>query len=93
MTIIDTTEPKSSWNYRVVENTALVGGVQETWRAIHEVYYYDGVPQMYSTNPATIVWDVDEGDEGAGRTLIRMTEALTKPALYAKDFTDTREVL
>jgi hypothetical protein len=93
MTIIDTTEPKSSWNYRVVESTALVGGEKETWRAVHEVSYYNDVPQSYSTRPATIVWDVDAGDDGAKRVLHRMLEALDKPILLAKDFTDTREVL
>ncbi|MFM0648093.1 hypothetical protein PQR14_27560 [Paraburkholderia bryophila] len=75
--------PASSWNYRVVEFSNEFG---ETFRAIHEVYYSNGVPNGYAQDAAAIQWDTDEGDEGALRVLQRMREALAKPVLTEKDF-------
>jgi hypothetical protein len=75
--------PASSWNYRVMEFAYEDGG---TFRAIHEVYYSNGVPNGYAQDPAAILWGADEGDEGALLVLQRMREALAKPVLSEKDF-------
>jgi hypothetical protein len=75
--------PASSWNYRVMEFEAPDG---ERYRAIHEVYYRDGVPASYTENPATIGWAVSEGDQAALEALERMREALLKPVLVDEDF-------
>jgi hypothetical protein len=74
---------EGSWNYRVMEFTA----DGETWRAIHEVYYRNGVPSGFAGTPAIVMWDPDDADEQGGlRVLQRMHEALSKPVLRGDDF-------
>ena len=71
------------WNYRVMEFATPDG---EVWRAIHEVHYEDGKPVAYALNPATVLWDLEEGGEAPVAILERMREALRKPVLTMKDF-------
>lgn len=74
----------SGWNYRVIEFVTPDG---TPWRAIHEVYYDDaGAPISYAENPAAVVWDSDEGNDSAARTLDMMRRALTLPVLVETDF-------
>lgn len=78
-----------TWNYRVIEfvTPSSADAPQETWRAIHEVYYDDqGRPVGYTENPAVIGWLADEGDSAPAAILERMREALAKPALVPSDF-------
>jgi hypothetical protein len=71
------------WNYRVIE-TSQDG---ETWRSIHEVYYTNDVPTMYTVNPVPAMWLVEEGEpDGAVVMLDRMREALAKRVLTPADF-------
>ncbi len=64
--------PTRSWNYRVIE---FHSDDETGWRAIHEVYYVDGVPKSYSEHPASVVWDIGERNASALSTLERMREA------------------
>jgi hypothetical protein len=75
--------PASSWNFRVMEFTSVDGG---TFRAIHEVYYSNGVLQGYTKDPAVVMWDPNDADDGAFLVLQRMHEALSKPVLTVTDF-------
>lgn len=79
----------SHWNYRVIEFVSQTG---ERWRAIHEVYYQDGKPWLHTVNPATIGWDVEDGDNTPLETLEKMKRALTEPILTESDFSsDNRQ--
>lgn len=79
----------SHWNYRVIEFVSQIG---ERWRAIHEVYYQDGKPWLHTVNPATIGWDVEDGDSTPFETLEKMKRALTEPILTESDFSrDNRQ--
>jgi hypothetical protein len=78
-------QPASHWNYRVLEFTA----GEESWRAIHEVYYQDDVPMAYTADAATIQWDLDAGDGSALTILDRMRDAISKPVLREADFRGT----
>lgn len=73
----------SHWNYRVIEFVSPEG---ETWRAIHEVHYCDGVsPTSYSIDAATVIED-EGAREGMSWVLDRIREALDKPVLTKRDF-------
>ena len=72
-----------SWNYRVIEFDG--GDDQDPWRAIHEVYYEDGVPVAYEESPAVIHWDLDE-DPVEILSLVGL--AILKPVLSEHDFKD-----
>lgn len=74
--------PGRSWNYRVMEFTA----EGDSWRAIHEVHYTNGVPTAYTANPAVVFWDQDGTNDQGPWVLDRMREALGKPVLTEKDF-------
>jgi hypothetical protein len=50
------------------------------------VYCDNGVPTAYTTNPAVVMWDPEEGDGAGDRTVERMREALGKPVLTEEDF-------
>jgi len=73
----------SHWNYRVIEFVSQTG---ERWRAIHEVYYQDGKPWLHTVNPATIGWNVEDGDKTPFETLEKMKRAITEPILTESDF-------
>ena len=73
---------KSTWNYRVIS----FRHGEDAWCAIHEVYYDNGVPKAYSSEPAVVMWDPEEGDGTGCQVLDRMKEALGKPVLTEKDF-------
>lgn len=73
-----------SWNYRVIE---FVTVHNEPWRAIHEVYYdAEGNPNGYGEEPAVVIADGDELDNGLGKVLDMMRLALSKPVLVHTDF-------
>jgi hypothetical protein len=77
--------PPRSWNYRVMEFTH----GEETWRALHEVHYENGVPRGYSTGPAVVMWDGGEaasGNAAAEGILRNMRDSLAKPVLREQDF-------
>ena len=76
---------KWHWNYRVIE--FVDPSTNETWRAIHEVHYENGVPTHYSENPASVVWDTEEGESAPRKIIANMQEALFKPTLIEIDFT------
>jgi hypothetical protein len=78
-------QPASHWNYRVLEFTA----GEESWRAIHEGYYRNGVPMAYTADAATIQWDLDDGDGAALTILDRMRDAISKPVLREVNFGST----
>lgn len=71
------------WNYRVILfKTAL-----ESYYAIHEVHYDDdGKPEAYAENPASVLWDVEEGTEIGLDIMRQMLIACSKPILLASDF-------
>lgn len=53
----DTTEaPAKHWNCRVIEFPS----DEETWYAIHEVYYERGTPIAYSESSAVPGWTMDD---------------------------------
>lgn len=79
---VPTSPSKTTWNYRVISFTH----GEDAWCAIHEVYYDDGVPTAYSSTPAVVMWDLEEGDGAGSRTVDRMREALGKPVLTEGDF-------
>lgn len=71
------------WNYRMI----MFKTPQESYYAIHEVHYGDdGKPVAYAENPATALWDVEEGEEIGAGILAMMTLACGKPVLLASDF-------
>jgi len=61
-------------------------GSGEAWCAIHQVHYERGVPTSYGEEPATVVWDADEGENAAVLALQQMQGALCKPKLVERDF-------
>lgn len=73
---------RSTWNFRVMS----FRHGEDAWCAIHEVYYENGVPTAYTTTPAVVMWDPEEGDGAGNRVLDRMREALGKPFLTEADF-------
>jgi hypothetical protein len=79
-----------TWNYRVIELVTPLNdpsGSIDMFRAIHEVHYDDdGCPVGYSATPATVGWDLSEGEDAPIAILDRMREALVKPVLTDRDF-------
>jgi len=68
-----------NWNYRVMK----YDDEGEDIYTIHEVYYTNGNPDMYTANPVAAMGDsIDELEED----LIRMLEALRQPILTEDDF-------
>ncbi|MDR7299500.1 hypothetical protein J2X16_004870 [Pelomonas aquatica] len=81
-----TETPARYWNCRVIEFPS----EEETWYAIHKVYYEHGVPVAYGKSPADPGWTKDDGpDAGLGR-LDKFKEALRKPFLKVSDFENAR---
>jgi hypothetical protein len=78
--------PASHWNCRVIEFPS----DEETWFAVHEVYYEYGVPVAYSTSPAEAGWTDDDGPEAGLHRLEKFSEALKKPVLKLADFENAR---
>lgn len=74
--------PASHWNCRVIEFPS----DEETWCAIHEVYYEHGTPVAYSSSPAAPGWTTDDGPEAGLDRLEKFREALRKPVLKAAAF-------
>lgn len=68
--------PESYWNYRVMARLLECG---EPWFAMHEVYYKNGRPKSYSTDPISIHADTLKEFKW---TLKVMKEALKKPILW-----------
>lgn len=75
--------PAHSWNYRVIQ---FPGGPDEARSAIHEVYYREGVPVAYSSEPAILMWTEEDEAGAEERILQRMREAIRKPPLTPGDF-------
>lgn len=78
--------PASHWNCRVIEFPS----EEETWYAIHEVYYEHGVPVAYSKSPADPCWTSDDGPEAGFNRLEKYKEALRKPVLKVSGFENAR---
>jgi hypothetical protein len=78
--------PASHWNCRVIEFPS----DEETWFAVHEVYYEYGVPVAYSKEPAAAGWTDDDGPEAGLHRLEKFSEALKKPFLKLADFENAR---
>ncbi|UDF37855.1 UNVERIFIED_ORG: MbcA/ParS/Xre antitoxin family protein (plasmid) [Shinella sp. XGS7] len=78
--------PASHWNCRVIEFPS----DEETWFAVHEVYYEHGVPVAYSESPAAAGWTNDDGPEAALHRLEKFSDALKKPFLKRADFENAR---
>lgn len=79
----ETTEaPAKHWNCRVIEFPS----DEETWYAIHEVYYERGTPVAYSESPAVPGWTMDDGPRAGLNRLEKLKEALSKPILKTSDF-------
>lgn len=78
--------PASHWNCRVIEFPS----DEETWFAVHEVYYEHGVPVAYSKSPAEAGWTDDDGPEAGLHRLEKFSEALKKPVLKLADFENAR---
>ncbi len=78
--------PASHWNCRVIEFPS----DEETWFAVHEVYYEHGVPVAYSKSPAEVGWTDDDGPEAGLHRLEKFSEALKKPVLKLADFENAR---
>ena len=75
--------PSNHWNHRIIESTNNFG---ESWRAMHEVHYTNGVPTLYTQNPIAMTWDVADGEAAPFVLLARMRKALTQPVLGESDF-------
>ncbi|HCZ48003.1 MAG TPA: hypothetical protein DCZ11_03240 [Gammaproteobacteria bacterium] len=80
-----------TWNYRIIE--FVEPGTEESWFAIHEVYYDDaGRPESYSEGAAVVM-----SHDAAGQSrelswvLDKMRDALLKPTLRESDFFPPRE--
>lgn len=69
-----------AWDYRVI----CFAGEDETYYAIHEVYYDINKPVGYAANPTPIMWE--DGIDGGARVLEHVSLALQKPVLTPKDF-------
>lgn len=79
---VPTSSSRRTWNYRVI---SFKQG-EDSWCAIHEVYYEGGVPVAYAESPAVVLWDVEEGERVGHSCLDRMREALSKPFLTEEAF-------
>jgi len=67
-----------TWNYRVVDHG--------THFALHEVYYTDGVPTSWTTEPVTFVCDPEDGATGVQESLAMAAKsAIEHPVLLAAD--------
>ncbi len=75
-----------SWNYRVIEFVCPMSN--ETWQAIHEVFYDEhGMPESYGEDPASVTSSDSNGNQAdLGWVLDKMREALDKPVLVERDF-------
>jgi hypothetical protein len=78
--------PASHWNCRVIEFPS----DEETWFAVHEVYYEYGVPVAYSESPAEAGWTDGDGPEAGLHRLEKFRDALKKPVLKFADFENAR---
>jgi hypothetical protein len=77
------------WNYRIIEFAGHTDD-EPARRELREVHYDDnGRPSAYG-QPASVAWDVDEGDAMPLLILERMREALAKPALFDVDFDEVK---
>lgn len=76
----------SHWNCRVIEFPSN----EETWFAVHEVYYEYGVPVAYSESPAEAGWTDDDGPEAGLHRLEKFRDALKEPLLKLADFENAR---
>ena len=74
--------PASHWNCRVIEFPS----DEETWYAIHEVYYEHGIPVAYGSSPAAPGWTKDDGANAGLDRLEKFREALRKPVLKVSAF-------
>jgi hypothetical protein len=77
---------RRTWNYRVMR----FKHGEESWQAVHEVYYEAGIPVGYSGEPAVILWGEEEDSCTPFSILDRMKEALLKPALTEEEFQGTK---
>lgn len=75
--------PISHWNCREIASTQAAG---ETWFAVHEVYYANGLPRSRAEAPAAVEWSSEDGVDGGERRLEKLREALRKPVLRDQDF-------
>lgn len=78
--------PASHWNCRVIEFPS----DEETWFAVHEVYYEYGVPVAYSKSPAEAGWTDDDGPQAGLHRLEKFRDALKKPVLKLAEFENAR---
>lgn len=76
--------PRRHWNCRVIEFPS--PEEEDTWYAIHEVYYEDGRPTGYTAEPAAAGWSAIDGPDGGLHRLEQFKEALRKPFLKESDF-------
>lgn len=76
--------PGRHWNCRVIEFPS--PEPEDTWYAIHEVYYEDGRPTSCTAQPAAAGWSAIDGPDGGLRRLEQFKEALRKPFLKESDF-------
>lgn len=74
--------PAGHWNCRVIEFPS----EEETWCAIHEVYYKHGIPVAYSSSPAAPGRATDDGPDAGLDRLEKFREALRKPVLKVSAF-------
>ncbi len=74
--------PATYWNCRVIEFPS----EEETWFAVHEVYYEHGMPVAYSSSPAAAGWTADDGPDAGLDRLEKFKEALRKPVLKVSVF-------
>jgi hypothetical protein len=68
-----------AWNHRILAHKQEDGSV---YFSIHEVYYTNGIPDGYTSNPISVG---SEEVKGIKWTLNRMKECLKKPILWAGD--------
>lgn len=78
--------PATHWNCRVIQFPS----DEETWFAVHEVYYEYGLPVAYSKSPAGAGWTNDDGPEAGLQRLDKFSEALKRPVLKRADFENAR---
>lgn len=71
-----------TWNYRAIR----FEHGEDSYVAIHEVYYEDGRPIAFSESPAPVMWVEAEGLGTGFSILRRMDGALRKPVLADADF-------
>jgi len=68
-----------TWNYRIVKHKH----DDDTWYAIHEVYYDDGKVDSVTFDPISVVAD---SEIGISDVLIMMIEAIEKDTLDYEDY-------